>query len=60
MQFRLLRNYTIILGGDSASAEVIEFDTEELKWNVIGNMSKPRYHHAASLVSVDLAQYCLD
>ena len=45
---------------DSALDAVFMFNQTFLKWDLVGNMSTPRYNHAASVVDVKDIQNDMD
>ena len=53
----------IITGGvdkkNKVLKDVLEYNPEEDKWTKVGQLAKPRYHHAASLVPKEIADYCV-
>ena len=60
-----MNHYILInnLGGTSGyrlrhgSDQILSFDAEEMKWNIVGTMKHERAYHSVSVV--DLNTYCI-
>ena len=36
------------------------WNPEDETWDLVGDMIRPRYRHAASIVPADVSKYCLE